>query len=97
MRRINGIGTVSRKEIETILTRDGKQAVKDGSLTWAEAGEMYKLELVRKASVIGSNGDTFAANYNRIPEELQDKLTPEELGKLVDAFYRCYGDGKNAK
>ena len=24
-------------------------------------------------------------------------ITPEELGRLVDSFYQCYGDGKNEK
>lgn len=93
--KINGIGTISKDKAMEILTREGKEAVKSGEITTEELGEMYKLEQVKKASKIGSNGDTFRANYARIPEGLKDKLTPEELGELVDAFYQCYGDGKN--
>lgn len=57
---------------------------------------MYKLSQVKKCSVIGTCTDTFRANYARIPDDLKDELTPDQLGRLVDSFYRCYGDGKNA-
>lgn len=33
------------------------------------------------------------------PEELgaiYNKLSPEEIASVVDAFYKCYGDGKAA-
>ena len=30
------------------------------------------------------------------PEEVLDKLSPEEIASVVDAFYKCYGDGKAA-
>lgn len=92
--KINGMGNVSKEEIKTILTREAINSIKSGDLTWEEAGEMYKLHLVRRASKIGSCGDTFNANYRRIPEEIADKLSPEEIAALVDAFYDCYGNGK---
>ena len=93
--RINGIGTVRKDEAMKILTRDGREAVKSGKITLEELGQMYKLEQVKKASKIGSCGDTFRRCYDRIPEDLKDQLTPDQLGKLTDAFYECYGDGKN--
>ena len=95
--RINGIGTISKKKAMEILTREGKEAVKSGEITLEELGQMYKLEQVKKCSKIGSCGDTFRANYNRIPDDLKDELTPDQLGRLVDSFYQCYGDGKNEK
>ena len=95
--RINGIGTVRKEEAMKILTREGREAVKAGEITLEELGQMYKLEQVKKCSKIGSCGDTFRANYDRIPEDLKDELTPDQLGKLVDSFYQCYGDGKNEK
>lgn len=94
--KINGMGNVTKKEIETILTRSAKESIKSGDLTWEEAGEMYKLEKVRKFSKIGSLGDTFRANYRRIPDSIINKLSPEDIAMLVDAFYRCYSDGKNS-
>lgn len=51
--RINGIGTVRKKEAMKILTREGREAVKSG------------------------------------------EITPDQLGRLTDAFYECYGEGKN--
>lgn len=42
-------------------------------------------------------GDTFNANFKRIPEGLFEKLSPEELAALTDAFYDCYSDGKDTK
>lgn len=95
--KINGIGIIKKSEAMKILTREGKEAVKAGEITEEELGEMYKLEMVKKASKIGKYGDSFIENYKRIPEEIIDKLTPEEIGKLVDAFYNCYSAGKGEK
>ena len=95
--RINGIGTVKKETAMSILTREGREAVKSGEITTEELGEMYKLEQVKKICKIGRFGDTFAANYSRIPDSLKEKLTPQELAELTEAFYKCYGDGKNAK
>ena len=95
--KINGIGTIKKEEAMKILTREGQEAVKNGEITSKELGEMYKLELVKKASKIGEYGDTFLQNYRRIPKEITEKLSPEEIAKLVDCFYQCYGDGKNGR
>ena len=95
--KISGIGTVKKETAMSILTREGREAVKSGEITTEELGEMYKLEQVKKACKIGRFGDTFAVNYSRIPDSLKEKLTPQELVELTEAFYKCYGDGKNAK
>lgn len=94
--RIKGIGVVKKEDAMSILTKEGKEAVKSGEITLEELGEMYKLEQIKKASKIGNFGDTFRESYKWIPEDLKEKLTPEQLGKLTDAFYECYGAGKNA-
>ncbi len=94
--KIPGIGIVSKKEAMSILTREGREAVKSGEISLEELGQMYKLSKVKQASKIGSCGDTFCASYDWIPDDLKDELTPEQLGNLVDAFYQCYGDGKNS-
>lgn len=94
--RIKGIGTISKEKAMEILTREGKEAVKSGEITLEELGEMYKLEMVKRASKIGTCGDTFRESYKWIPDDLKEELTPEQLGKLVDQFYECYGAGKNA-
>lgn len=94
--RIKGIGTISKEKAMEILTREGKEAVKSGEITTEELGEMYKLEMVKRASKIGTCGDTFRESYKWIPDDLKEELTPEQLGKLVDQFYECYGAGKNA-
>lgn len=94
--KIKGIGTISKEKAMEILTREGREAVKSGEITAEELGEMYKLEMVKKASKIGRNSDTFRESYKWIPEELREELTPEQLGRLVDAFHECYGAGKNA-
>ena len=46
--KINGIGIISKAEAMSVLTADGRQAVKEGMITDAELGEMYKLEMVRR-------------------------------------------------
>lgn len=95
--KIQGIGVISKTEVMQILTKEGRESVKSGDITTQEIGEMYKLEQVKKACKIGRYHDTFAANYSRIPDSLKEKLTQQELEELVEAFYKCYGDGKNAE
>lgn len=95
--KINGIGTVKKEKAMEILTKEGRDAVKSGEITTEELGEMYKLHLIKKASRIGNCGDLFRVIYSWIPETVADKLSPEEVASLVDAFYQCYGQGKNAK
>nr|DAZ38846.1 MAG TPA: hypothetical protein [Caudoviricetes sp.] len=94
--KIKGIGVVKKQDAMSILTREGKKAVKTGLITTEELGEMYKLEMVKRSSKIGRNGDTFRESYKWIPDDPKEELTPEQLGKLVDSFYECYGAGKNA-
>lgn len=94
--KIKGIGTVKKEKAMEILTREGREAVKSGEITLGELGEMYKLEQVKKASKIGACRDAFMASYDWIPDELKEELTPEQLGRLTDSFYECYGAGKNA-
>ena len=95
--KIKGIGTISKKEAMSILTREGREAVKNGDITTQELGEMYKLEQVKRACKIGTCGDTFRTCYNRIPESLKEDLAPAQLGLLVDSFYNCYSDARNSK
>lgn len=94
--KITGIGIVKKEDAMSILTREGREAVKAGEITTEELGEMYKLEMVKKSSKIGNNRDTFRESYKWIPDDLKEELTPEQLGNLVDSFYECYGAGKNA-
>ena len=95
--KINGIGIIRKEVAMSILTRDGRESVKNGEITIEELGAMYKLQQVKRTCKIGSCAETFAVNYERIPDDLKDKLTPQELADLVEAFYKCYGDGKNSR
>lgn len=94
--KIKGIGTIRKEDAMSILTREGRKAVKAGEITTEELGDMYKLEMVKRSSKIGQNSDTFRESYKWIPDDLKEELTPEQLGRLVDAFHECYGAGKNA-
>lgn len=95
--RIEGIGVINKNKALSILTKEGREAVKAGEITIDELGEMYKLELVRKSAKIGNVEDTFRESYKWILEDLKEQLTPEQLGKLVDSFYSCYSAGKMQK
>lgn len=95
--RIKGIGTISKEKAMKILTREGRKAVRDGEITTEELGEMYKLQKVKEACTIGTCTDSFNSSYEWIPDELKEELTPEQLGALTEAFYKCYGAGKNDK
>lgn len=95
--KIKGIGTISKEKAMEILTREGRKAVRDGEITTEELGEMYKLQKVKEACAIGTCADSFSSSYKWVPDELKEELTPEQLGKLTEAFYKCYGAGKNDK
>lgn len=92
--KITGVGVINKNKAMSILTKEGREAVKTGEITIEELGEMYKLDLIKKSSRIGNMGDTFRESYKWIPEDLKEQLTPEQLGKLVDSFYSCYSAGK---
>jgi hypothetical protein len=95
--KINGIGVINKKEAMSILTKEGREAVNAGEISMEELGAIYKLEQIKKVCKIGSCVETFAVNYNRIPDNLKEKLSPQELAELVEAFYKCYGEGKNSR
>ena len=64
---IKGIGTIRKEDAMKFLTKEGRDAVKSGEITPEELGAIYKLELVKRASTIGSCQDTFnvMAEYQR--------------------------------
>ena len=95
--RIKGIGTVKKEEAMSILTPEGIEAVKNGDITLQDLGDMYKLEMTKRASKIGKMADTFRESFKWIPDSLKETLTPEELAKLTDRFYDCYSAGKAEK
>ncbi|MCI7108015.1 MAG: hypothetical protein MR945_09060 [Agathobacter sp.] len=76
-----------------ILTLDGREALEEGELTPKELEGMYKYELIRKASKIGSMQATFDANYKRVPDAVKE-LSPEIIASVVDALYDAYSEGK---
>ena len=94
---IRGIGTIKKNEPMSILTTDGKAAVGNGDITLQELGEMYKLEMVKRASKIGSMQSTFSESYKWIPDVLKAELSAKYLAELTDRFYDCYSAGKAAK
>ena len=84
-------------EIDTsIFTKEMTKSIKAGEMSVSDAVVMSKYQKVARLSKIGRFGDTFRASYKRIPEHITEKLSAEDLAELVDAFYQCYSDGKNA-
>lgn len=74
-----------------------KTNAENDELTPEEEAAIERYREIKKAAKCGGFENTFCANYARIPDGLKEKLSPEELGQLVDAFWECYGDGKNSK
>ena len=85
---IKGVGTVKKEEAMKFLTREGRNAVENGEITLEELGAVYKFELTKRASIIGSCQDTFNACYNRVPKAVIDKLSPEDL-ELLRIYFSC--------
>nr|DAG81499.1 MAG TPA: helix-turn-helix domain protein [Caudoviricetes sp.] len=80
-----------------IFSAEVRQSIKDGKMDLHDLLRMDKYQKIKKLSKIGNFESTFYENYKWIPEELFDKLTPEDLANLVDRFYECYSAGKNAR
>lgn len=78
-----------------IFSVEARKSVQDGDLALSDLIAMDKFQKTKRLSKIGNMQDTFSANYSRIPEGLQSKLSAAELAELVDAFCKCYSDGKN--
>lgn len=92
-----GISLEEMRNLNTsIFTSEVTASIKDGEMTLVDVVAMSKYEEVKKLSKIGSFGATFSANYRRIPSDLLSKLSAKETAELVDAFYKCYYDGRNA-
>ena len=53
-----------------------------------------KITQAQQYSRAGELDGAFAANRNRIPAELADQLTPEQLGRIVDLLADAYTDGQ---
>ena len=57
--------------------------------------EMTKEEMQRflnREAEKGTNEyETFRACYKWIPDDMKEDLTPDQLGRLTDQFYECYG------
>lgn len=77
-----------------IFTVEAKTAVKNGDLTVRDLLDMNKYQQIKKLSKIGSFPSMFAANYDRIPDGVFDKLPAEDLAALVDTIYDAYSAGK---
>lgn len=92
--KIKGMGNINKKEVISIFTKEGKEAIKEGIITWEEAGKEYKFQKVKEFSTIGKFEDSFIENYKRIPEEILE-LSPEVIAKTLDALYEAYSDGKS--
>lgn len=91
---IRGVGFVRKDKAMKILTNEEQKEVKEGAITTKGLGRMYKLELVKRASKVGKYASVFQASYKWIPDDLKEKLTPKQLGKLTDNFYGSFQAGK---
>lgn len=95
--KINGIENVTVKEMMSILTKDGKESYKNGSITKEDLVDMYRTHAIKKLSKIGSNGDTFNVNLKHVPDNIYYHCSFQQIADVVDALYEAYGRGKNEK
>ena len=94
--KIEGIGIVNKKEVMKILTDEGKEAVKTGIISQEVLANMYKFEMIKKASCIGDMPESFNLCYNRVPDSIKC-LSPSQIADVVDAIYYSYCAGKSSK
>lgn len=68
------------------LSKEGRAACIDGTITLDEVMEEHKLTTAKKVSKWGDNGDTFRSILERIPGDVYEALNGEQLGHLIDAM-----------
>lgn len=78
-----------RRRMREALTREGMEG-----LDAQERRHELRIAQAKQYSRVGGFGSTFAANWDRIPAELADQLTPEQLGWIVDLLADAYTDGR---
>ena len=78
-----------RRRMREALTREGMEG-----LDAQERRHELKIAQAKQYSRVGEFRSTFAANWDRIPTELADQLTPEQLGWIVDLLADAYTDGQ---
>ena len=75
------------------LTSEGRQSYLDGNWDMEDILFAYKRSEAEKLSKWGRYADTFQANWERIPNDLYNKLSAEELAALVDSIKAAYDAG----
>ena len=83
--RIRALGCLTSDGIDSILS--GQNTV-DDALAWHKNAE------AKKSSKWGDCGDTYRKNRERIPDDIANALTAEQLGRLVDVIKTAYDAGK---
>ena len=78
-----------RRRMREALTREGMEG-----LDAQERRHELKIAQAKQYSGVGGFHSTFEANWDRIPAELADQLTPEQLGWIVDLLADAYTDGQ---
>ncbi|PXY81423.1 hypothetical protein [Bifidobacterium asteroides] len=75
-----------RRRMSVAPTREGMDA--------QQRRHKLKIAQAQQYSRAGELDGAFAANSNRIPAELADQLTPEQLGWIMDLLADAYTDGQ---
>lgn len=78
-----------RRRMREALTREGMEG-----LDAQERRHELRIAQAKQYSRVGEFHSTFEANWDRIPTELADQLTPEQLGWIVDLLADAYTDGR---
>ena len=76
------------------LTREGREGILNGQNSIEDALSWYKAAEAKKASKWGSYEETYRRNRERIPDDIADALTAEQLGRLADIVKEAYDAGK---
>lgn len=78
-----------RRHMGEALTREGMEG-----LDAQERRHELKIAQAKQYSRVGEFHSTFEANLERIPAGLADRLTPEQLGWVIDLLADAYTDGQ---
>lgn len=90
----SGYDVIAKKiRILGILTREGREALLTGELSWKEATSQYRISEAKKLSKYGRYLDTFNSCLTRIPTCVVEKLDGSELAVLIDAIKNVYDEG----
>ena len=80
-----------------MLTEDGIEAVLSGKMSMKELNKEAKLKKAKQLARCGKNECIYTKYLSKIPEDIVNILSAEQIAKLIDILEDAFNAGVNSK